>query len=536
MNFLNKVKKATDGLKFLDPLRTRLALCIALVIYMVFIVHYLPMNILEFLQSGIMRLVILLLILMILCRAPDVALFLSLAYLVTMQAYGNRVMEGLEMPKNVEGKEILPKKDGTYEIKMTDNKLVSGKYDADKQTMELTVLEGDKKGMKLVGKLDNKGRLVVNIDEKKHYVDEKGKLAPMVEGFADHSDLEIVSKNADGTFICKTKDEKLVEVSKEAAKYVNMKEKKEDAKAVFEKARSEGLFPQYFEFLGQVHEEGDDKLMQFKHGEQLGFVVLHVKEPMRSMYFYGDLSLLAKIGKEMKMNENEVKNTPDNALNFLANEKQIPKDAKVKMTKVDENGMETTFDSSKGQGKFKVDTKKEITVLESPQNTEEKREEKREEKHEEKKSDDMVQTVVDKLKEGQHIPADAAVKSAKKIEGEEYKVQVVYCSGEKNGAFVIDFENMDDVKVNMGEYDVADMCKTTENFSMPVDFNAGLVDGGNFNYTSGCTGDCKFGLPLTGGPLDGPCNAVSTFNPSLNAQGINCPSGYDGPQIGALVE
>ena len=525
MNFLNKIKKATEGLKFLDPLRTRLSLCIALVIYMVFIVHYLPMNILEFLQSGIMRLVVLLLILMILCRAPDVALFLSLAYLVTMQAYGNRVMEGLEMPKNVQGKELLPKKDGTYEIKMSDNKLVSGKYDADKQTMELTVLEGDKKGMKLVGKLDDKGRLVVTVDDKKHYVDDKGKLAPMVEGFADHSDLEIVSKNADGTYICKTKDEKLVEVSKEAAKYVNMKEKKEDAKAIFEKARSEGLIPQNFEFVMDIGIGGDDKIMQFKSGEQTGHVILMMKEPMSSMYFYGDLSNLDTIANKMEMDKSEVSSTPEKALTFLANEKQVPKDAKVKMTKVDKNGMETSFDSSKGQGKFKIDTKKEVTVVEAPKETEEKPTE-----------NNMLQTVVDKLKECKHIPADAAVKTSHKIEGEEYKVQVVYCSGKKNGAFVIDFENMDDVKVNMGEYDVADMCKTTENFSMPVDFNAGLVDGGNFNYTSGCTGDCKFGLPLTGGPLDGPCNAVSTFNPSLNAQGINCPSGYDGQQIGALVE
>jgi translation initiation factor IF-1 len=489
---------------------------------MVFLVHYMPVSVLTFLQSGVMSIVVLLLILLILCRAPDVALFLALAYLVTMQVHNNRISEGLEMPKDVSGKDILSKNDGTFELKMSDNAIVHGKYDADMKKMHLVVMEGDKKDMKMEGKLDEKGRLVVKIEDKPHYVDDKGKLSPMVEGFADYTELELVSENPDGSFIAKTNDNQLVEVSKEASKYVNMKFKHFDE--VFAKLKKEKMIPQSFELVEDVQSpliQKNGKIFKAKDGNQ-DVIVIYENGTNMVIYYYGELKDLVDLAKNMNVKPENITETPERATKFLAEANEIPTDSKPVLTRLDKNGMETTYRSSKGNGKFQVGKNKELTVMTDKQETKPK------------KNNDMLNSVMGKLKEGNHIPADASVQSSKKV-GDK-KIQVVFCSADQNGAFVIDFEDENDVKVEMGEYDVSDMCKTSENFSMPVDFNAGLVDAGNFNYTSGCTGDCKYGLPLQGGPLDGPCNAVSTFNPSLNAQGINCPLGYDGPQIGALVE
>lgn len=75
-----------------------------------------------------------------------------------------------------------------------------------------------------------------------------------------------------------------------------------------------------------------------------------------------------------------------------------------------------------------------------------------------------------------------------------------------------------------------------ENFSnLPVQFQAGVVAPGEFNYTTNCQKSCSTenGLPVSGGSVDAPCNAVAAFSPELNAQGMNCPMGFSGPVAGA---
>lgn len=76
---------------------------------------------------------------------------------------------------------------------------------------------------------------------------------------------------------------------------------------------------------------------------------------------------------------------------------------------------------------------------------------------------------------------------------------------------------------------------TTENYmNVPVNYQAGLVAPGKFNYTSNCIDSCSAnGLPLAGASADSPCNAVAAFAPELNAQGMNCTMGFGGPVAGA---
>ena len=55
-------------------------------------------------------------------------------------------------------------------------------------------------------------------------------------------------------------------------------------------------------------------------------------------------------------------------------------------------------------------------------------------------------------------------------------------------------------------------------------------DGGpeGYNYRNDCTNLCS---SETGNNPQ--CNSVATFNPELNAQGMNCPMGYSGVQNGS---
>lgn len=69
--------------------------------------------------------------------------------------------------------------------------------------------------------------------------------------------------------------------------------------------------------------------------------------------------------------------------------------------------------------------------------------------------------------------------------------------------------------------------KFMENFQgSPID------DSTTFTPQGGC-----FGLPVKGGNLSNPCNAVITFKNELNAQGLDQkgPLGYDGTILGALA-
>lgn len=74
--------------------------------------------------------------------------------------------------------------------------------------------------------------------------------------------------------------------------------------------------------------------------------------------------------------------------------------------------------------------------------------------------------------------------------------------------------------------------KKQEDFNS-VQFNAGLVQPDNFNYNTECLNQCDNAAKLPEGKADSPCNSVATFNPENNAQGINCPMGYDGSILGA---
>lgn len=85
------IKSNTQWLSFLDNMTLRIILNTLLVIYMAYIVYQVPLSFLLFLDSTLFKGVILILIFLILCRAPDVAFFLALAYLVSLQVLRNRL-------------------------------------------------------------------------------------------------------------------------------------------------------------------------------------------------------------------------------------------------------------------------------------------------------------------------------------------------------------------------------------------------------------------------------------------------------------
>ena len=97
-------------------------------------------------------------------------------------------------------------------------------------------------------------------------------------------------------------------------------------------------------------------------------------------------------------------------------------------------------------------------------------------------------------------------------------------------------EKMPTMDMNETEMVEEETTMVEENFAnrRPVQYQAGLVNAGDFNYTSSCQASCGgAGLPTQGKSVDGPCNAVAAFTPELNAQGMNCPMGYTGPVAGA---
>ena len=49
-----------------------------------------------------------------------------------------------------------------------------------------------------------------------------------------------------------------------------------------------------------------------------------------------------------------------------------------------------------------------------------------------------------------------------------------------------------------------------------------------YNYTNDCTSLCS-----AESVNNAQCNSVATFNPELNAQGLNCPMGFSGTQNGS---
>ena len=55
--------------------------------------------------------------------------------------------------------------------------------------------------------------------------------------------------------------------------------------------------------------------------------------------------------------------------------------------------------------------------------------------------------------------------------------------------------------------------------------------GGNYNQYSDCTKECAEGT--SGGSLDTPCKGTGVWDNELNAQGLNCPSGYSGGRVGS---
>lgn len=507
MIFLNKVKKATNNLKFLDPLTTRLILCITLVFYIAFFIRYLPLHILDFLQSIYIRIVVLLSIIIILCRAPDVALFLGLAYLVTIQTYKTRISEGFDMPKDIHGNDIPLKKDGFYELSMPDNIVIVGKYQADNNTVDLTIAEGEQKGTKLVGKLDMKGRLVVIIGDKKYHIDNKQTLVTLVaENFTDQPKLEIVSNNADGMYICKTRYKKCVESLKGTSKYVNMDKKGgETNKHIFERAQREGVIPNDLILIRELENQNVMNIFEMRDNRQTGYVAITSMNPFTAIYWFGSLG---ELNNNINTLLNKKKGMGKQANTPAVNNKNIPNEIKTNVGDVATNNkMDRTKYEKNKQGNV-------TTTTEHSKNNDEKK---------------ISELVLSQLKERKLIPANTKI--VKLVKRSDNIFQLIYCTNKKGRSMTVDHTDMNDVKVRLDNLNFSDECKLKENFVVPVEFNAGLVSNDtDFNYTSGCTYKSR-----TNDKLDSPCNAVSTFDPSLNTQGINYPSGYDGIQIGALV-
>ena len=133
-------------------------------------------------------------------------------------------------------------------------------------------------------------------------------------------------------------------------------------------------------------------------------------------------------------------------------------------------------------------------------------------------------TVFDYFEDMKKEAKEEGKEEAKKEMEEEKKAEEMPAPEEANAAMPMENEMTEEVAM------------TEENFAnrRPVQYQAGLVNAGDFNYTSNCQASCGgAGLPTQGKSVDGPCNAVAAFTPELNAQGMNCPMGYTGPVSGA---
>lgn len=134
------IRENTKFLRFLDPLPTRLIINTLLTAYMAYGVYQMRLSFLLLLDTPLIKLFVILLIGLVLCRAPDVAFFMALAYLVSIQVLRNR-LEALEgftngetltvvsvqengdvMARNKEGEMIEISKDTVAYLKLDDPK------------------------------------------------------------------------------------------------------------------------------------------------------------------------------------------------------------------------------------------------------------------------------------------------------------------------------------------------------------------------------------------------------------------------------
>lgn len=86
-------KPMSSSLKFLDSLKVRIVLNTILAFYMAYIIYHLPINSLLFLDTTLVRVIVILLIGMLLMRVPDVAFFLALAYFISIYVLRGRLEE-----------------------------------------------------------------------------------------------------------------------------------------------------------------------------------------------------------------------------------------------------------------------------------------------------------------------------------------------------------------------------------------------------------------------------------------------------------
>jgi hypothetical protein len=140
MKTAKRIRENTQFLRFLDPLPTRLIINTLLTAYMAYGVYQMRLSFLLLLDTPLVKLFVILLIGLVLCRAPDVAFFLALAYLVSIQVLRNR-LEALEgftngetltvvsvqengdvMARNKDGEMIEISKDTVAYLKLDDPK------------------------------------------------------------------------------------------------------------------------------------------------------------------------------------------------------------------------------------------------------------------------------------------------------------------------------------------------------------------------------------------------------------------------------
>jgi len=140
MKTAKRIRENTQFLRFLDPLPTRLIINTLLTAYMAYGVYQMRLSFLLLLDTPLVKLFVIFLIGLVLCRAPDVAFFLALAYLVSIQVLRNR-LEALEgftngetltvvsvqengdvMARNKDGEMIEISKDTVAYLKLDDPK------------------------------------------------------------------------------------------------------------------------------------------------------------------------------------------------------------------------------------------------------------------------------------------------------------------------------------------------------------------------------------------------------------------------------
>ena len=111
-------------LNFLENEMFRIMINTILVIYIIYVVYRTPLRFLMILDTPIMKIVVLAVILLLFCRAPDTSLFVAIAYFVSIQALQAR-MQALEGFTNGEKLTIVRiQDDGSILVKSKDGNLL----------------------------------------------------------------------------------------------------------------------------------------------------------------------------------------------------------------------------------------------------------------------------------------------------------------------------------------------------------------------------------------------------------------------------